>query len=128
MVVPRDSLEPVLYAGNHTVQRLNHGDESGFVIGIIPEQINLAEEPVWFGTPALPERINSEMIAGERSKAERSGIVAMKSIEIKSLTQEPVAAPDLSTLLRKQGADLVLKYSPQEKPLAETWRLPVTAQ
>ncbi|MDH5252639.1 MAG: hypothetical protein OEW25_04870, partial [Nitrospira sp.] len=63
LVTPRDSLEPVLYAGNQTVQRLNHGHESGFVIGIIPEQIDLSKESVWFGTPALPERIDAKTIA-----------------------------------------------------------------
>src|SRR5262249_10013944 len=36
LVIPRNDLEPVLYAGNVVVQRLNHGDQSGRVIGIIP--------------------------------------------------------------------------------------------
>ncbi len=34
-------------------------------------------------------------------------------------------AADLAALLRDQVAPLVLDYSPQEKDLAETWRLPV---
>lgn len=128
LVTPMDALEPVLYAGNHTVQRLNHGHESGFVIAIIPEQIDLSKEPVWFGTPALPERINAEMIAKERAKAERSGIVPLKSADIKSRTRNVIVASDLTTLLREQAANLVLKFSPQEKPLADSWRLPVTGQ
>ena len=36
LVAPRDAAEPVLYAGNTPVQRLNHGDRSGRVIGIVP--------------------------------------------------------------------------------------------
>jgi hypothetical protein len=127
LVTPRNALEPVLYAGNQTVQRLNHGHESGFVIGIIPGQIDLSKEPVWFGTPALPERIDAEMIAKERTKAKRSGISALKSTDIQSRTQDPVVASDLTTLLREQAANLVLKFSPQEKPLADSWRLPITA-
>ncbi len=126
LVTPRNSLEPVLYAGNQTVQRLNHGHESGFVIGIIPEQIDLSKEPIWFGTPALPERIDAEMIARERAKAERSGISALKSTDIQSRTQDPVVASDLTTLLREQAAELLLEFSPQEKRLANSWRLPVT--
>jgi hypothetical protein len=128
LVIPRNALEPVLYAGNQTVQRLNHGHESGFVIGIIPEQIDLSQEPVWFGTPGLPERINAEIIVKERSKAERSGISALKSIDIKSRTKDPIVASDLTTLLREQAADLVLEFSPQEKRLADSWRLPVTGK
>lgn len=126
LVTPRNALEPVLYAGNQTVQRLNHGHESGFVIGIIPEQIDLSKEPIWFGTPALPERIDAKMIARERTKAERSGISALKSTDIQNRTQDPVVASDLTTLLREQAAKLVLEFSPQEKRLADSWRLPVT--
>lgn len=128
LVTPRNALEPVLYAGNHTVQRLNHGNESGFVIGIIPEQIDLSREPVWFGPPNLPERIDSEMIAAERARAERLGISALESIDIQSRTRDPVVASDLTTLLREQAAELVLEFSPQEKRLADAWRLPVTGQ
>ncbi len=127
LVTPRNALEPVLYAGNQTVQRLNHGHESGFVIGIIPQQIDLSKEPVWFGTPALPERIDAKTIARERTKAERSGISALKSIDIQSRTQDSVVASDLTTLLREQAANLLLKYSPQEERLADSWRLPVMA-
>lgn len=127
LVTPRNALEPVLYAGNHTVQRLNHGYESGFVIGIIPEQIDLSKEPIWFGTPALPERIDAKMIARERAKAERSGILALESTDIQSLTQDLVVVSDFTTLLREQAANLLLEFSPQEKRLADTWRLPVTA-
>lgn len=126
MVRPRNGLEPVLYAGNQTVQRLNHGHESGFVLGIIPEQIDLSKEPIWFGTPALPERIDAKMIAGERAKAKRSGMPSLKSIDIQSRTKNPVTVPDLTTLLREQAADLLLEFSPQEKRLADSWRLPVT--
>ncbi len=128
LVMPKNALEPVLYAGNQTVQRLNHGHESGFVIGIIPEQIDLSKELVWFGTPALPERIDAKMIAEERTKAERTGILPLKSIDIQSRTRDMIVASDLTTLLREQAANLLLEYSPKEKWLADSWRLPVTKQ
>jgi len=126
LVTPRNEPEPVLYAGNHTVQRLNQGHESGFVLGIIPEQIDLSQDPVWFGSPALPERIDADMIARERASAERAGISSPPSEDVVSRTQDPVVVSDLSTLLRKQAADLLLEFSPQEKRLADAWRLPVT--
>jgi hypothetical protein len=126
LVTPRNELEPVLYAGHHTVQRLNHGHESGFVIGIVPEQIDLSQELVWFGTPALPERIDKETIARERDRAARAGIVPLAPTDVQSRTQDPIVAPDLTTLLREQAAELLLEFSPQEKPLADSWRLPVT--
>ena len=126
LVTPRNAMEPVLYAGNQTVQRLNQGNESGYVIGIIPEQINLSKEPFWFGTPALPERINTKMIAVERAKAKRSSISAINSSNIQSRTRDLITAPNLTTLLCEHAAALIIEFSPQEKHLANSWRLPVT--
>ena len=128
LVTPRNEAEPVLYAGTHTVQRLNQGYESGFVIGIIPEQIDLSQEPVWFGAPDLPERIDADKIAGERTLADRAGIEPLTSAEIAGRTLDPVVVSDLTSLLRKQAADLLLEFSPEEKRLADAWRLPVTGQ
>lgn len=126
LVTPRNELEPVLYAGNQPVQRLNHGHESGYVIGIIPEQIDLSKEPIWFGTPALPERIDTKIIRNERGMAKRSGISALNSPNIQSRTRDLISAPNLTTLLREHAANLILEFSPQEKHLADSWRLPVT--
>src|SRR5262245_39219373 len=58
LVYPRNSAEPVLFAGDKTVQRLNQGHESGHVIGIIPGEIDLTMAPIWFGRPELPERVD----------------------------------------------------------------------
>lgn len=127
LVTPTNALEPVLYAGNQTVQRINHGHESGFVLGIIPEQIDLSGEPVWFGAPDLPERIDAETIATERAEIERSGIfLTLSSTDIQERTQSPVVASDLTALLRGQAANLLLEFSPQEQRLADSWRLPDT--
>jgi hypothetical protein len=125
LVYPRNAAEPVLYAGNQTAQRLNHGHESGFVIAIIPGEVDLAREPAWFGSPALPERVNAETINSERAKAEKAGIRPFDAEKIRSVTQERLEASDLASLLREHVAELLVKYSPQEKALAETWRLPV---
>jgi hypothetical protein len=128
MVRPTNDLEPVLYAGNQTVQRINQGYESGFVIGIIPAQIDLSKEPIWFGTPALPERIDAKTIRAERSKALRSGITPMRPDDVKNRTLQLAAVADLTTLLRRYAADWILEFSPQEKYLAERWRLPETGK
>lgn len=124
-VYPRNAAELVLYAGNQTVQRLNDGHESGFVVAIIPGQIDLAREPVWFGRAALPERVTAETIQTERAMADKAGIRPFDAERIQSVTQKPLEASDLAALLRDYAAELVMKYSPQEKALAETWRLPV---
>jgi hypothetical protein len=125
-VVPRDAAEPVLYAGDGTVQRLSQGQGSGYVIGIIPGGIDLTSEPIWFGRPQLPERVTPEVIKEQRTLAESAGIKAFGPDKIKGALRGAIEAEDLAALLRGPAADLVLKYSPDEKHLADTWRLPTT--
>jgi hypothetical protein len=114
----------VLYAGNVPVQRLNHGNVSGRVIGIVPGNIDLASVLIWFGSPELPERVTASTVESERARAERAGIRAFPQARIAGVGRPPVAAKDFAALLRDVGAELVLEYSPQEKELAESWRLP----
>jgi hypothetical protein len=125
-VVPHNSAEPVLYAGDGTVQRLNQGDRSGYVVGIIPGKIDLAAAPFWFGRPELPERVTPAVIKGERTLADSAGIKAFGPDKIGGALRDAVEAEDLAALLRGPAGDLVLKYSPDEKDLVETWRLPTT--
>jgi hypothetical protein len=125
LVIPRDSAEPVLYAGNQTAQRLNHGDKSGHVIAIIPGKIDLTQAPIWFGRPGLPERVTSQTIRSERALADAARIRPFAAKKVKAATKKRLQAPDLFSLLRDHVAPIVLEYSPQEKKLAETWRLPV---
>lgn len=128
LVVPRQSAEPVLYAGNQTVQRLNNGNESGHVIAIIPGEVDLTQTEIWFGSPELPERVDAGMIDSERSLAKAANVHPVAAKEVREATargEGPLVVSDLYTLLRDHAAELVLKYSPQEGQLAETWRLPV---
>jgi hypothetical protein len=124
LVIPRNTLEPVLYAGNAAVQRLNHGDRSGRVIGIVPGTLNLATAPIWFGTPELPERVTQNTIQYERGLADRAGVRAFPSARLVSIQRPVIAAKDLATLLSTVAANLIYEYSPQEKQLADSWRLP----
>ncbi len=125
LVLPRNSAEPVLYAGNRTVQRLNHGHKSGYVIAIIPGEVDLTQAPIWFGRPGLPERVTAQTIRSERALADAAKIQPFAAKKVQGVTQGRLQASDLFSLLRDHVANLVLKYSPQEKDLAEKWRLPV---
>jgi hypothetical protein len=124
LVVPRDALEPVLYAGDVAVVRLNHGNHSGRVIGIIPGSVDLATAPIWFGSPGLPERVTEEVVRTERARAEKAGVRPISATRIAGVQKAPVAAADLAALLRDVAAQLIDQYSPQEKALADQWRLP----
>ena len=124
-VDPRDAVvNPVLYAGDAAVIVLNHGNLSGRVIGIIPGDVDLSTAPIWFGSPELPERITQDTVRSQRERAEKAGVRAFPTARISSIERPALAVPDLATLLRTVAADLVYEYSPQEKQLADSWRLP----
>ncbi|HUD41723.1 MAG TPA: hypothetical protein VMR06_06950 [Dokdonella sp.] len=125
LVYPRDAAEPVLYAGSQTAQRLNHGYESGFVVALIPGDVNLAREPVWFGAADLPEWVNADTISSERAKAQQAGIAPFDESTVRSVTHDRLQSHDLASLLRDHVAEVVIRYAPQERALADTWRLPI---
>jgi hypothetical protein len=121
LVAPRNAPQPVLYAGDTTVQRLNEGHESGRVVGIIPGEVDLAASPLWFGAPGLPERATRQSIRAERAAAEQAGIRPFAAEVIARATRAPIAAADLASLLRDHVAEVVLELSPQERALAQSW-------
>ena len=116
LVIPRQIGEPVLYVGNQAAMRLNQGDKSGHVIAIVPGDVDLTKDLIWFGAPGLPGRTDANTIKAEREKAEKAGL--------KPLTTEKAGArdkaerrsmrPDMSAS-RTTLAELVEQYSPQER-------------
>jgi len=128
LVIPRQMQEPVLYVGTQAAMRLNQGDQSGYVVAVVPGDVDLTKDPVWFGTPELPERVNAARVQAEREQAEKAGIKPLSAEKAKVAVDNGgsrVNSPDMSALLRDVVAGLVEKYSPQEKSVAEAWRLPV---
>jgi hypothetical protein len=125
LVMPRDSLQPVLYAGDSPVQIISDGYPSGTLIGIVPGNIDLSEAPIWFGRPGLPERVTPEVIKEERALAERAGIAPLGEEAMARASAAAVESGDLASLLREEVADIVRDYAPEETELANRLQLPV---
>ncbi len=124
-LVPRNAtMGPVLYAGNLPVQRLNHGHLSGRVIGIVPDTVNVATTPFWFAT-AAKDLSTPQAAEAKRLETEQAQMTPLPAAQLRAARRPTAAAKDLAALLRTVGADLVYEFSPQEKELAEIWRLPV---
>ncbi|MBP7148261.1 MAG: hypothetical protein KBD01_11985 [Acidobacteria bacterium] len=70
----RETQEPILYVGGHVAQRISRGEESGRVVVLVPARVDLASEPIWFGTPGLPEQVDAATVAVERHAALAAGI------------------------------------------------------
>jgi len=118
LVFPRQVAEPVLYAGNQTAERINVGYVSGHVVAIVPSPLDPARDPIWFGTPQLPEQVNSNTIQAERQRAVAAGIRATAPVFLSSALRGEVALADRAALLR-HAADLIRQYSPDEAELAD---------
>ena len=126
--VPRQVAMPVLYVGDIPAWRLNQGYESGHVLAIVPGQVDLTRVPIWFGEPDLPQNVDTATAQAQRALAEKAGVQPFSQERVKAALGEggkTISAVDLRALLRDEVAELILKYSPQEKQLANEFRVPV---
>jgi len=71
---PRETQEPVLFVGSLPAQRTSRGFESGRVVVLVPGPVDLAADPIWFGTPGLPEQVDAATARAERGLAARAAI------------------------------------------------------
>ena len=121
LVYPRQVAEPVLYVGDQTAERVNVGYRSGYVVAIVPGEVDLTETPIWFGTPELPERADANNIASERSLAESAKIKPFGADTVNlalALGGQRMQARNRAQLLQ-HVATLITTYSPVEQSLAE---------
>lgn len=71
---PRETQEPVLFVGSLPAQRVTRAFESGRVVVLVPGPVDLASDPVWFGTPGLPEQVDATTARAERGLAAQAAI------------------------------------------------------
>ena len=80
LVYPREDAEPILYVGSHVAEWINSGADSRFVAAIVPGQVNLDQDLIWFGTPGLPEEVDDGRAAEEMALAKAAGIKPLDSL------------------------------------------------
>ncbi len=129
LVEPRQTAEPVLYVGDQTAERVNHGAQSGRVVAIVPcavdaagaPQLDFEHTPIWFGAPDLPERIDAAAIRRARALHERSGTARFTHDAVATAIARGGTPLELSTRvdLEESAAVLILEYSPAEFEFAD---------
>ena len=119
LVYPRQSREPVLYVGDQTAERVNVGYPSGYVVAIVPGPVDLETARVWFGAPALPERVGAARIAEEHARAAAAGIAPLVR-----RGDGPTLRLATKRELLRHAAGLIERYSPQERDLVNVLRMP----
>jgi hypothetical protein len=128
LVVPREIAMPVLYVGDQPAERLNRGNESGYVIAVVPGVVDLKRAPIWFGEPNSPHLVDAATAQSQRALAEQAGIGPFSGERVKAALAaggETIKAVDMRAVLRDEVAGLIEKYSPQESQLANEFRVPV---
>jgi hypothetical protein len=130
LVVPTQGYEPVLFVGNQTAERINHGDGSGRLVVIVPSPLDAKSGspaldvfagPIWFGTPRLPEQVDARAVADEFAAARRVGIRPIAPEKIATARQQGGALVQFAdrTELERYAATLVQTWAPDETELAQ---------
>ncbi len=121
---PREGLEPVLYVGNQTAERVNVGESSGYLVVLVPGDVDLASAPIFFGSPALPEQVDAATIAREVAAATKSGVRPAGAAAAASAMRRVIEVAD-DHELRLEAATLIERVSPSEVDLVSGLRAPL---
>jgi hypothetical protein len=105
---------PVLYAGAVPAERANNGDLDGRIIAFVPGFIDLDAEPLYWGPPTLPERVDATSGAATRAKAPPPNAA-------RATTAPRLDLADAAALYRRL-ADLIDVHAPSEPERARGYR------
>jgi hypothetical protein len=132
---PRNTLESVLYVGEQTAERLNWGTGSGRVVALVPTPpgsdgtptIDWQRTAAWYGSPALPERVDAARITEELRSARAAGIEPLReaSIEAALIRGGELLLLEDRTALERYAARKVIEFSPSEREWAEGFLAPL---
>jgi len=122
MTEPHQSAMPVLCVGEQTAEPVNSGQPSGNVVAIVPGAIDESNLSVWFGPPDLPEKVDGAWITLARARVRPEDLTTFTASEVASaraLGGATLQARDRVELDRS-SAQLILRFSPEERALAES--------
>lgn len=120
---PIQYLEPVLYVGAQTADRVNAGT-SGRLVVIVPGDFRLQDAPIFLGEEALPEAMDQFRIDAALKGAVAAGVVAPSGQAIRDAVVAGVNSYPSDFELRLRAIDLVEIHSPKERDLIRGWRVP----
>jgi len=145
---PRQTLEPVLYAGAQTAERINApraapGSASGVpgalgqLVVLVPAPLDAQgrvafdpwKTPIFLGTPAFPEEVDAARVRLELARARRLGLgpprrpKATAAARALARSPAPLRLPDRDAL-ELELANLIERYSPAEVDLVRGMRVP----
>ncbi len=125
LVKPRQTRQPVLFAGANPAEVTNVGWKSGYLIVIVPdfdaeEPPTLAELTFFFGTPMLPERVSVTRGLEELAAAQSGGITPLPPERLPLLPMEQESYVDVADLYAG-AARRILRHAPDEETRARAF-------
>lgn len=119
LVRPRETSEPVLFVGRFPAQRVAPQPGSNRLVVWVPALVDLTSEPIWFGTPGLPELIDTSAMQRERELATRSQIKPLSRDSVTSALRAGGPAATFATKVELSWAlqDWVQRYATPAGPI-----------
>lgn len=129
--LPRQTLEPVLQVGEQTAERVNRGHLDGALVVVLPSEAgpdgwpvcDLALEPMFLASPALPESVDGAWLARELGATSAVPFDRGRIERALANGGVPLDAADQDEVLRA-AALWVQSYAPGERDLAEGLLVP----
>jgi hypothetical protein len=117
----------VLLVGGETAEVVNSGQPSGNVVAIVPGAIDEARLSVWFGPPDLPESVDGAWIRLARAKSPPEDVTTFTAVEVAAARAQGGATLPARDRVEvdRSIAQLILRFSPEERSLAESLLVPV---
>ena len=120
LIVPRQTLEPVLYMGGETVERANSpvrdSGPTGQLVVLVPAPLNAQGQvdldpwrsPTFFGTPMLAEDVDQAVITRELARSVRLGLPPARRPAGTGSALTQVRQPPALRLVNRRELDMAI--------------------
>ena len=126
---PRQGHQPLLFVGAWTAEPINVGDASGRVVALVPVAVSeLGQMPIFYATTGiLPEALSEADAESTLAAAIASGMTPPSAEDLALALAAGGASRSLPDFhaLRRETADLIERFSPQEVDVVRGLRAPL---
>ncbi len=121
---PTQGLTPVLMVGSWPAERLSWSDQDSHMVVIVPESLDLAETPVFWGPATLPEQLDPARCDAAAAAARHAGAVGVGAVPLAAALLAgggPRSLADRKALYAL-AAELVATWVPDQAERVAPWR------
>jgi hypothetical protein len=123
----KDTWNPVLYVGRYPADIVATDPQLGRMVVIVPGDVDLAHDPVFFGSLELPDQVTAERAGEEMQAALAAGFQPMTAEALRLASAESVQVADAWHLYAGPVADAIDSWAPAARGIAESFRVPLVS-